>query len=109
MGGLEVLTGVIRDEAKASAADRKLIREQNAAMGEDMHKKIVQAIQLGEAKAKAVENQARANLDSTTQSMLVQITNTAEKYLSLKAYAVTAKEPLADYTAKGKGKNLSSP
>merc|ERR1712230_51722 len=104
------LTGVIRDEAKASAADRKLIREQNAAMGEDMHKKIVQAIQLGEAKAKAVENQARANLDSTTQSMLVQITNTVEKiadnYLSLKAYAVTAKEPLADYTAKGKGKNL---
>jgi hypothetical protein len=125
--GLEVLTGVIRDEAKASAADRKLIREQNKAMGEDMHKKIVQAIQLGEAKAKAVENQARANLDSTTQSMLVQITNTVEKYadmafktiagnhqkiadnyLSLKAYAVTAKEPLADYTAKGKGKNLSS-
>merc|ERR1711943_174116 len=72
-------------------------------------------------------NQARANLDSTTQSMLVQITNTVEKYadmafktiagnhqkiadnyLSLKAYAVTAKEPLADYTAKGKGKNLSS-
>merc|ERR1711959_536554 len=125
--GLEVLTGVIRDEAKASAADRKLIREQNAAMGEDMHKKIVQAIQLGEAKAKAVENQARANLDSTTQSMLVQITNTVEKYadmafktiagnhqkiadnyLSLKAYAVTASGALADYTAKGKGKNLSS-
>merc|ERR1712167_264362 len=92
-----------------------------------MHKKIVQAIQLGEAKAKAVANQARANLDSTTQSMLVQITNTVDKYadlafktisgnhqkiadnyLSLKAYAVTASNSLEDYTKKGKGKNLSS-
>jgi len=125
--GLQVLTGVIRDEKKMAAEDRKLVTEQNKAMGADMQKKIVQAIQLGEAKAKAVESQARANLDSTVQSMLVQITNTVEKYadmafktisgdhtkiadnyLSLKAYAVTASGSLDDYTAKGKGKNLSS-
>merc|ERR1712100_235300 len=111
--GLTVLTG--------------LIREQNKAMGDDMQKKIVQAVQLGEAKAKAVASQARQNLDSTTQSMLVQITNTVEKYadmafktiqgdhqkiadnyLSLKAYAVTASDKLTQYVIKGKGKNLSS-
>merc|ERR1712100_558387 len=125
--GLTVLTGIIRDEKKMAAADRALIREQNKAMGDDMQKKIVQAVQLGEAKAKAVASQARQNLDSTTQSMLVQITNTVEKYadmafktiqgdhqkiadnyLSLKAYAVTANDKLSDYTAKGKGENLSS-
>merc|ERR1711968_288408 len=103
--GLTVLTGIIRDEKKMAAADRALIREQNKAMGDDMQKKIVQAVQLGEAKAKAVASQARQNLDSTTQSMLVQIAN---NYLSLKAYAVTANDKLSDYTAKGKGKNLSS-
>merc|ERR1712100_520571 len=32
----------------------------------------------------------------------------ADNYLSLKAYAVTANDKLSDYTAKGKGKNLSS-
>merc|ERR1711871_1821099 len=69
--GLTVLTGIIRDEKKMAAADRALIREQNKAMGDDMQKKIVQAVQLGEAKAKAVASQARQNLDSTTQSMLV--------------------------------------
>merc|ERR1719473_2593753 len=123
--GLTVLTGIIRDEKKMAAADRALIREQNKAMGDDMQKKIVQAVQLGEAKAKAVASQARQNLDSTTQSMLVQITNTVEKYadmafktiqgdhqkiadnyLSLKAYAVTANDKLSDYTAKGKARTF---
>merc|ERR1711939_686816 len=32
----------------------------------------------------------------------------ADNYLSLKAYAVTARDDLTAYTAKGKGKNLSS-
>merc|ERR1712196_518621 len=83
------------------------------AMGDDMQKKIVRAIQIGETRAK--------------QAMLVQITNTVEKYadmafktisgnhakiadnyLSLKAYAVTASDNLSEYTRKGQGKNLSS-
>merc|ERR1711881_591939 len=61
------------------------------------------------------------------KDMLVEITNTVEEYadkaykaiqgnhgtiadnyLSLKAYAVTARDDLTAYTAKGKGKNLSS-
>merc|ERR1712072_996189 len=100
--------------------DRKLIRDQNKAMGDDMQKKIVRAIQIGETRAKHVENEAKKNLSSTKQAMLVQITNTVEKYadmafktisdnyLSLKAYAVTASDNLGEYTRKGQGKNLSS-
>merc|ERR1711924_173386 len=107
--------------------DRKLIRDQNKAMGDDMQKKIVRAIQIGETRAKQVENEAKKNLSSTKQAMLVQITNTVEKYadmafktisgnhakiadnyLSLKAYAVTASDNLSEYTRKGQGKNLSS-
>merc|ERR1719389_860207 len=125
--GLEVLTGVIRKNAKEGEEDRKLIRDQNKAMGDDMQKKIVRAIQIGETRAKQVENEAKKNLSSTKQAMLVQITNTVEKYadmafktisgnhakiadnyLSLKAYAVTASDNLSEYTRKGQGKNLSS-
>jgi len=125
--GLQVLTGVIRDHKAEGIKDRALIRDQNKAMGEDMQKKIVRAIQIGETRAKQVENQAKDNLSATKQAMLVQITNTVEKYadmafktisgnhakiadnyLSLKAYAVTAGDNLSEYTRKGAGKNLSS-
>jgi len=125
--GMEVLTGVIRDYDAAGKADRALIRKQNDAMNADMNKAITRAIQEGEAKAKAVAQRAREHLAAAKQSMLVEITNTvenmadktfktiqgnhqklADNYLSLKAYAVTASEKLADYVVKGKGKNLSS-
>merc|ERR1719327_1021124 len=52
--GFEVLTGVIRSHKSASALDRKLIRQQNKAMGQDMQKAISRAIQIGEAKARRV-------------------------------------------------------
>merc|ERR1712139_429342 len=125
--GLEVLTGVVRDYNKAGKADRALIRQQNAAMGADMQKAITRAIQEGEAKAKAVAQRARENLAAEKKTMLVEITNTVEEYadmtfktiqgqhqkiadnyLSLKAYAVTAKSKINKYIGQGKGKNLSS-
>merc|ERR1711998_658036 len=125
--GLEVLTGVVRDYKAAGKKDRALIRKQNAAMGADMQKAITRAIQIGEAKAKAVAQRARENLAAEKKTMLVEITNTVEKmadktfktiqgkhqkiadnYLSLKAYAVTAKDKLTKYIGQGKGKNLSS-
>merc|ERR1712072_392135 len=127
MGGLEVLTGVVRDYDAAGKADRALIRKQNDAMNADMNKAISRAIQEGEAKAKAVAQRAREHLAAAKQSVLVEITNTventadktfktiqgnhqkiADNYLSLKAYAVTASGKLTDYVIKGKGKNLSS-
>merc|ERR1712164_197677 len=93
----------------------------------DMQKAITRAIQVGEAKAKAVAQRARERLAAEKKAMLVEITNTVEEYadmtfktiqgshqkiadnyLSLKAYAVTAGDKLKDYVIKGKGKNLSS-
>jgi len=125
--GMEVLTGVIRDYKAAGKADRALIREQNDAMAADMQKAITRAIQVGEAKAKAVAQRARENLAAEKKTMLVEITNTVEEYadmtfktiqgqhqkiadnyLSLKAYAVTAKDKINAYIGQGKGKNLSS-
>merc|ERR1711881_812276 len=125
--GFEVLTGVIRSHKAAGKLDRKLIREQTAAMGQDMQKAICRAIQIGEAKARRVADRARGNLAREKRAMLIEIServeNAADKlfktiqgshkqiadnYLSLKAYAVTAGDKLKQYVIKGKGKNLSS-
>jgi len=122
-----VLTGVVRDYNKVGKADRALIRKQNAAMAADMQSKITTAIQIGEAKAKAVEERARVSLAGMKKTMLIEITNTvedvadkafktiqgshakiADNYLSLKAYAITASDKLSKYVMAGKGKNLSS-
>merc|ERR1711988_265214 len=125
--GMEVLTGVIRSAKKTAALDRELIKTQTAAMQADMQKRIVKAIQKGEAEAKRVAENARVSLSGMKKAMLVEISekveNTADKlfatiqgnhqkladnYLSLKAYAVSSAPELKDYVTKGKGKNLSS-
>merc|ERR1711939_823880 len=123
----EKLTDVIRMHKATGAEDRKLIQEQNEAMGRDMKRKIRTAIQEGEAKAKAVANRAEEALNAAKKTLLVEITDTvedfadktfaavqgshakiADNYLSLKAYAVTAEEKVVAYVGQGKGKNLSS-
>jgi len=123
----EILTGVVRDFKEAGESDRALIRAQNDALNSEMLEAIDTAIQVGEAKAKAVAQRARASLKGTSDALLIEITDTVEEYadktfkliqgnqqkvadnyLSLKAYAVTASEKLSGYVAKGKGKNLSS-
>merc|ERR1711959_833806 len=107
--GFEVLTGVIRNYKIASKKDRALLRTQTAAMNQDMQKRIVRAVQIGEAKAKRVADRARVNLKATKKALLVEISQRveatadrlfktiqgshqklADNYLSLKAYAVTA-------------------
>merc|ERR1712096_527665 len=52
---LQRVTGVVHNIAKAAAADRKLIKDQTAAMEADLNKSVVRAIAIGEARAKAVE------------------------------------------------------
>jgi hypothetical protein len=123
----EVLTGVVRDFKQAGEDDRELIRQQNDALNAKMLKAIDEAIQIGEAKAKAVEVRARESLKGTSTALLVEITHTVEEYadktfklingnqqkiadnyLSLKAYAVSAESKLVKYVGHGKGKNLSS-
>merc|ERR1711988_331571 len=125
--GFEVLTGVIRDEKKAAKKDRELMKMQTGAMKADMQKRISRAIQHGEAQAKRVAENARANLAGMKKAMLVEISERvestadslfaaiqgnhqklADNYLSLKAYAIVSKGALRDYVTKGKGKNLSS-
>merc|ERR1719262_1644665 len=125
--GFEVLSGVIRNYKAAGKADRRLIRQQTKSIGQDLNKRIVPAIQIGEAKARRVANRARVNLSKTKKALLIEISErveaTADKlfktiqgnhkviadnYLSFKAYAVTASSKITQYVIKGKGKNLSS-
>merc|ERR1712054_433682 len=125
--GIRALTKVATQWKHASAADRKLIRVQRSAMKNDLDKRLARAIQLGEARAKAVEERANENIASTKKALssqiAVQVENMADNvfrtvqgnrqkiadnYLSLKAYAATAADKITDYLAKGKGRNLMS-
>merc|ERR1712227_1046399 len=96
-------------------------------MNRDLTKSIARAIQIGEARAKAVEDRAKSNIakvagglqtlasekieamankvDQTVQGNRQKI---ADNYLSLKAYSATAADKIADYVAKGKGRGLGS-
>merc|ERR1712139_360835 len=93
----------------------------------DLNKKLVRAIQIGEAKAKRVADRAREHLAASKKALLVEISErveaTADKlfktiqgnhqkiadnYLSLKAYSHAAANGVKAYIAKGKGRNLSS-
>merc|ERR1711981_475985 len=125
--GIRHLTKVARNWKHADAADRKLIRVQRSAMKNDLDKALARAIQLGEARAKAVEERANENIavvkKGLSSQIAVQVENMADNmfrlvqgnrqkiadnYLSLKAYAATAADKITDYLAKGKGRNLMS-
>jgi len=125
--GLEVLTGVIRRLKNNGKKDRALIRSQNKALGLDLQAKIDRYVQEGEARAKRIAHRARRNLAAAKKSMLLEISarveatadkifksiqgnykRIADNYLSLKAYAVSAKSMLRKFVIAGKGKNLSS-
>merc|ERR1712057_78084 len=125
--GIRHLTKVARNWKHADAADRKLIRVQRSAMKNDLDKALARAIQLGEARAKAVEERANENIASTKKGLASQIAvqvenmadnvfrlvqgnrqKIADNYLSLKAYAATAADKITDYLSKGKGRNLMS-
>merc|ERR1711881_678647 len=126
-GDLARVTGVVANIAKANAADRRLIKQQRSAMEADMNKSITRAIQLGEAKAKAsaqriaeyqkgaVKRFLRVELterlenaaDNVFKSVAGKRNKIADNYLSLKAYAISAKDSVIDYRGKKKG-SLSS-
>merc|ERR1711907_297878 len=116
---LSRVTGAAMNWKKASAADRKVLRNQRNAMFSDLNKGLTRAIQLGEAKAKKAQEEAEANIASTKRSLQSTIAvqtefmadnvfkllngkrqKIADNYLSLKAYAAVAKG--------GKNRNLSS-
>merc|ERR1712096_498014 len=121
------VTGVVANIAKANAADRRLIKQQRSAMEADMNKSITRSIQLGEAKAKAsaqriaeyqkgaVKRFLRVELterlenaaDNVFKAVAGKRNKIADNYLSLKAYAISAKDRVIDYRGKKKG-SLSS-
>jgi hypothetical protein len=125
---LNRVTGVARSWKKASAADRKAIRAERNGMFADLNKALARAIQLGEARAKKVQEEAQANIKSTQRALTSQIAvqtefmaenvfklitgkrqKIADNYLSLKAYAGVAKDAVIDYLSKaGKGRSLSA-
>merc|ERR1711924_529868 len=111
----------------AAESDRANIRMMRDGMVADLNKNIARAIQLGEAKIKAVEEEAHLNIATERKSLLTTISSSvenmadnvfkvtqenrqkiADNYLSLKAYAATAADKIVDYLQKGKGRNLSS-
>merc|ERR1711871_1563405 len=125
--GLEKATGVVMDWKTSASKDREAIRTLRAAMVADLDKNTVRAIQLGEAKAKAVQERAMENIATEKKALLTTISSSveamadnvfkavqegrhkiADNFLSLKAYATTAADKITDYLAKGKGRNLAS-
>merc|ERR1712057_36953 len=126
-GDLARVTGVVANIAKANAADRRLIKQQRSAMEADMNKSITRSIQLGEAQAKAtaqriaeyqkgaVKRFLRVELTERLENAADNVFKTisgkrnkiADNYLSLKAYAIAAKDQVIDYRGKKKG-SLSS-
>jgi len=120
-------TGVVANWKEASTADRAAIRKLRNAMVADLNKDIVKAIQIGEAKIKAVEEEANLSIAREKKSLLSTIATSvenmadnvfatvqenrhkiADNYLSLKAYSGAAADAITDYLQKGKGRNLSS-
>merc|ERR1712159_91476 len=121
------VTGVVHDYAKADAKARELIKSQTKSMQLELQKSLTRAIQIGEAKAKAVEERINEHLKKTQEYLMVELAEStdraaddvfkllngkrqkiADNYLSLKAYAVSSADKIADYTTAGKGRGLSS-
>jgi len=126
--GLQRITGVTHNIAKAAKADRVLIKNQINALEKDLNKAVVRAIAIGEARGKAVEQRLNEHLKKTKRYLQTELSEgidraadnvfkivagkrqkVADNYLSLKAYAVATADKVIDYRKKGKnGRNLSS-
>merc|ERR1711907_839735 len=60
--GLRRITGVVHSWKKSAGKDRALMRAQTEAMNKDLVSKIARAVQIGEARAKAIEDRANENI-----------------------------------------------
>merc|ERR1711998_524166 len=102
-------TGVMMDWKTEAAKDRESIRTLRKAMVADLNKNIVRAIQLGEAKAKAVQERAMENIATEKKALLTTISSSVEAMADNVFKAVQeGRHKTADYLAKGKGRNLAS-
>merc|ERR1712054_317574 len=111
--GLTRLTRVAHSWKKTAGKERALMRENTATMNRDMGRAISRAVQMGEARAKRMEDAAKANINKVKmglqtlaseriESMTNKVFKTvqgnrqkiADNYLSLKAYSATAKDKI---------------
>merc|ERR1711966_196553 len=125
--GIANLAGITTDYADASAADRVLIKKETEVYYADLSKALTRAIDIGEAKAKAVEQRIAIHLKDTQRFLMVELGNqveeaadnvmkivegsrqkVADNYLSLKAYSVAAADEITDSVTKGKGRGLAA-
>merc|ERR1711988_1211311 len=102
-------TGVVNHWKEASDADRENIRVMRDGMVADLNKNIARAIELGEAKIKAVEENANLNIATERKALLTTI-STAVENMADNVFKVSQenRHQIADYLQKGKGRNLSS-
>ena len=104
-----------------------LIKKETEVYYADLSKALTRAIDIGEAKAKAVEHRIAIHLKDTQRFLMVELGNQVEEaadnvmkivegsrqkiadnYLSLKAYSVAAADLITDSVTKGKGRGLSA-
>merc|ERR1711988_1665346 len=109
------VTSVVHDYAKADAKDRELIKTQTRSMQLELQKKLTRAIQIGEAKAKAVEERIAEHLKKTQEYLMVELAEGTDraaddifKLLTDKLQTVAAigavKAPKAEGTGFGSSK-----
>merc|ERR1711966_238272 len=76
---MEQTTGVVMRWKEASTKDRALIRTERAIMETKLRASITRAIQLGEAKIKAVKEEAMENIATEKKALLTTISVAVEK------------------------------
>merc|ERR1711904_485843 len=114
--GLKHITGVAHDWKTKSAADRRNLQTEIKGMGADLNKAIGRAVQLGEAKAKAVLDRANEHMSAMRKALQLEIAERVERmadqvfkgvqqnratiannYLSVKGYAGSAKHSIVTF------------
>merc|ERR1711988_1272950 len=125
--GINQLTDVVHDWKLVSKGDRDLLKDQITAMEKDLNKAIVKAIQIGETKARAVEERAlegantaqkilsgeiaqqvETMADDVFKAVLENRGKIADNYLALKAYCGASEGKIYEYIMKANGKGLFS-
>jgi len=123
--GINKITDVVHDWKLVAKNERNLLKDQIVSMEKDLNKAIVHAIQIGEAKAKAVEERARENASVVQKALAGEIAQKveamadqvfkhvienrgkiADNYLALKSYCGSMAGDIIDYTTKENGKGL---
>merc|ERR1712159_770823 len=125
--GLARVTGVMHSWKVKSAKDRRLIRQEVKAMGQDLNSKLTVAIQQGIAKANRAERRANVNMAKTKKALSVEMAARTERmadnvfrsmnkdrqaiannYLSVKGYCGAAQHAIVKFQQGKGGRSLSS-